>query len=329
MGATMGRKAQWPPKVFNHPCGQERVVIRGRAYYLGPIGSLAAKERYVEIVRKCEAEGLHLPCEPPPRKGKGGLTVAEVVERFQLDAKARYDPAGREAKQFGYSIGPLLDVCGAMPAARFGVQDLERVRDEMIRRSWSRGVINRRVIRLRTLWRWAEQKGLAPAGSWDHLRALAPLPRNDRRVRTTAPRQACSWRDLARVCRFCPATVRDLLLVLYYTGARPSELRKLKAGMIADRTAEVWLADLEQHKNAWRGQGRLIAFGPKAQAVLSRRLAGLTADEYVFASSPGRCYSGETLGRAVARACERAGVKITAYEARHAYKQRVTARRFG
>lgn len=322
----MGRPREWPPRPHAHrPSGQERVRYKGTDHYLGPIGSLEAKRAYLALIETLEAAGETVPARPAPKQGD--LSVAEVVAWFLDDADARYSRDGREVKQFEYSVVPLVDLFGSLPVVRFGVQQLEAVREEMIRRNWNRGVINRRVIRLRTLFRRAETRGKVLAGTWSALRALEPIARNDRRVKNPAPKKAAEWKDLARVCRFCPPVARDLLLVLYWTGARPSELIGLKARDIVrtDSThGEVWTVALAEHKNAWRGQSRVVMIGPKAQRVILRRLASLAPGDYVFAATPGKPYESLSFSRAVARACERAGVKVTPYSMRHSAKARVT-----
>lgn len=304
----MARKATWPPKIYKHPCGQERVRIRGVVYYLGPHDSVEAKRRYLELVKKCEDEGLDKP--PPklaPKQRKAGLTVAEVVERHHADAKARYDPAGREAKQHAYSAQPLLDKFASLPVTYFTCARLEEVRDEMIRRGWQREVINRRIIRLRTLFRWAERKGLCPAGTWSALRTLEPLPRNDRRVKSAAPVKILTWPDFAKTCRMAPANVRDMLLTQLFGGMRSAEVRTMTAGEVFVE-GDDWVYRPAKHKNAWRGHVRAVVLGPRCRLVLAKHLKDKQPGEYVFPSGRSGCYSDCTYPQAVARACERAGV---------------------
>jgi integrase len=311
----MPRKKEWPPRPHAHKAsGQERVRISGRDYYLGPVGSAEARRRYAELVA-----GLKEPQAAPP--ALLGPTVAEAVAAWRRWAVTRYDPAGREVVQYDATVRPWLDLFAATPASRFGVAELERVRDEMVRRGWCRGVINRRVVRVRTVWRWCEQRGLAPAGSWAHLRAMSPLKAQDRHVRATEAARPAEWRDLAKVCRMVPTTVRDMLLVMWYSGGRSGEIRQLKVGDI-DHDAKT--ATLSRHKNAWRGQVRVIAFGPRAWRVIAPYLEGKGPKAYVFSSGGGRCYQDDSFARAVARGCARAGVSITPYACRHAFKQRVT-----
>lgn len=312
----MPRKRQWPPKPHNHrPSGKERVRINGRDHYLGPIGSPEARRRYAELIA-----GLKAPLDAPPAQG---TTIAEVYALWRRWAVTRYDPAGREVAQYDATWLPWRDLFAAHAAARFGVAELERLRDEMARRGWCRNVINRRVVRVRTVVRWAERRGLMPPGSWSHLRALEPLRAQDRHVRSTEPVKPAEWRDLARVCRMVPPRVRDMLLVMWFSGMRSGEVRQVK---VSDVDATTRVIRLAQHKNAWRGQDRVIALGPRAWRVLAPHLTGKKPTAYVFPSGApwGRCYQDDSFARAVARGAERAGVSLSPYQCRHAFKLRVT-----
>lgn len=62
--------------------------------------------------------------------------------------------------------------------------------------------------------------------------------------------------------------LNDMILFQQFTGCRPGEVCKIKPGMV-DRSDEVWLVNLVEHKTSHRGKERVIYVGPKAQAVLS------------------------------------------------------------
>lgn len=324
----MPRKKQWPPRPHPHKAsGQERVRIDGRDVYLGPIGSQEARDNYADLVKKLAEQR---PVEQPPKQKRSGLTVAEVIDRHDEDARKRYDPAGREAKQFTYACAPLLDLMPALPASRFDCAKLEQVRDEMIRRGWKREVINRRVIRLRTLWRWAERKGLVPAGSWAGLRALEPLPRNDRRVTSSPGVTVPSWPDFAKACRHANATVRAMLLTQLLGGMRSQDVRQMKVGELERPEKGEWTYRPPLHKNAWRGHSREVAVGPRARKVIAPFLEGKRPCDHVFPSGwtrqgASRGYRDDAYPRAVARACERAGVTpFTPTSLRHLARLRAT-----
>lgn len=116
----------------------------------------------------------------------------------------------------------------------------------------------------------------------------------------------------------------------------------------------VWWYRPHRHKNSYRGKPREIAIGQEAQAVLSPWLEGCEPTGYVFAPGRGEerrsaerdakrkparypseerrrlrkkaaarpratnpYYTHHAFGRAIRRACERAGVHFTAYMLRH------------
>ena len=307
----------WPPRIHVHKAsGQDRVKHKGKHYYLGKAGSEESRRAYAELIARLAQEPIE------PARPKAGLTVAELAE--QWDEHACESQSDKERRQYANALAALVRLFGAEPAGTITACRLEQVRDEMIRLGWSRKVINRQIVRIRTVWRWAERRGHVPPGAWSGLRVLEPLRAHDKRVRTLPPRKACDWQTLVRVCRKAPATVREMLLVQWYTGARSGEVRQMRAGEL-DCSGAVWIYRPASHKNAWRGQSREILCGPRCQAVLRRRLAGLAPGDYVFSSTPGHCYTDCTYARAVARAAKRAGVEVfCAYSCRHAFKLRVT-----
>ncbi len=54
-----------------------------------------------------------------------------------------------------------------------------------------------------------------------------------------------------------------------FTGARPGELCAMRACDI-DTAGAVWLYRPARHKASWRGKPRVVALGPRAQAVVRR-----------------------------------------------------------
>lgn len=313
----MGRRAVWPPRVHLHKAtGQDRVDWRGRSYYLGRSGSPEARAAYVELVRQLQAE------RDGSAKGPEVVTVAEVIARWRLFAIDHYGPASCEIAEFDYVHTETLTLFAALPAAEFDTDHLEQLRDAMVQSGLCRNVVNRRIVRFRTLWRWAERKKLAPKGSWSHLRSLPPLRRGEKGVRDTKSVKPADWLDVAAACREATLSVRGLLLAQWFTGARPSELFLVRPGLL-ERRGDLAVYRPERHKNAWRGQERVIFFGPRSLAVIGPNLADKHPDDLVFPNRDGLPFNRRSYGLAVARAAKRAGVKLHPYAVRHAYKRRV------
>ena len=81
------------------------------------------------------------------------------------------------------------------------------------------------------------------------------------------------------------------------TGMRPGEACALRPCDI-DRSGPVWLYRPPQHKTGWRGKARVIAIGPKAQAVLATFTPPVPSDHYF---SPRRAVARLHAARAAAR----------------------------
>lgn len=310
----MGRKAIWPPKVSVHAVSnQARVFFRGREYPLGKAGSPAAQRAYADLLLRLLAEGQATAAPP------AGPCVSEVAAAWLTHARQRYAES-EEAREHDRAMAPVLALCGPSPASDFTAVALERVRDAMIAKGWCRNVVNRRVGRIKTAWRWAEQRGLVPPGSWGALRAMAPLSRADRRAPSTPAVRPVAWPVVCAVARqLCPSA-RGLLLTLWFTGARPGELFGLKVA-----EAQAGSVVLEKHKNAWRGQAREIVFGARAQALLRPLCRDKAPEALVFPNARGGAFDRGSFARRLRRAAARAGVQLTAYRLRHSFATRVAA----
>jgi integrase len=191
--------------------------------------------------------------------------------------------------------------------------------------AWSSRVVARRVGRLRTVWRWAERRALVPRGSWAHLRTLPPLGPSEP-ARRLPRRKPAEWADVLAACRRLTPRHRAAVLLLWWSGARPGELRVMRPCDL-DCSAAVWVFRPHRHKNDWRdGHDRLIHLGPRCQALLRPLLAGLGPQDHVFAGrgGPAAPLHPGTLEEALREARAAAGVSFTLYMIRHSYKRRVS-----
>lgn len=340
----MGKQAQWPPRVKKHKRGQAVIRVAGKDHWLGRHGSPEAEVAYRELVERLARERAVPGAPPPPVRP----TVAEVVDRWAREALGGYS----EGEQDGYrrALTVLVRVRGQVAADDFGPDDLEAVRDAMCDGSWmspaekrsrpaaggrpprvvvvgwSRGVVNRRVGRVKTAWRWLEKKRLVPRGSWAGLRSLARLEANARNVRNAPKRRTFSTGEIVAAALAMPRSrCRLMLLLQLWSGMRSGEVRNMRWDEI-DTAGEDWVYRPATHKNAWRGQERAVVLGPRCRAVLclARRRCG-KGEGLAFPCKPGKPYTRQGYGLAVARAAGRVGLKgMRPYSSRHACKQRLT-----
>jgi integrase len=342
--AVMPRKPIYPPPVrHNKARNQDYVRIAGRQIYLGPHDSDKARGAYARVLAE-HAGGVKRPAPAGPAP-----PVSVVVESWLTAEAPRYADRGRERGQFLRVLTPLVRLYGPSPAAAFGWAELAALqqalasgswmtdaeRGERLRRKqpvgWCARVVNRQVVRVRTVWRWAERAGLVPPGRYAHLLSVSGLRAGDARVRHHAPVKPASWDDVRRVARCCHPAARAILLLCWWTGCRPGEARVLRPRDL-DRAGPVWLYRPHRHKNEHRGQSRIVPLNKRAQAVLGPWLKAAAPDAYLFTPEPRRdgyraaLYTCFSLAQAIRRGGEKAGVAgLNLYRLRHSAKDRVTA----
>jgi integrase len=170
------------------------------------------------------------------------------------------------------------------------------------------------------------------------LQAVAPL----RKGRTDAPesprRDAVPDDVIEATIPHLGPMIADMVRLQRLTGMRPGEVVGLTMREL-DRSGDVWVYRPEKHKCAWRESVRSIDIGPKAQEILAkhlradgkplfsprdamdeRRVARRMARKSKVQPSqvdrrkndpehaPGDAYGRAAYTRAIARACERAGI---------------------
>lgn len=350
------RRNSVPSYLHHKASGQARVCVydaagKRRMIALGKYGSPESREAYRQVLASLESQAVP-PKKIPSYKPARHAAVGEIGLAF-LDHAATYYRRADGTRTNEYRL--FVDVVAAlepeedMPAAEFGRAALAAVRDRMLERGWTRQHINSQIRRVRTMWRWAEERELVPEGSWGRLQILRGLSRG----RSDAPEQAkvlpVSDADILTTTAHLSPTLARMVRFHRATGCRPQDVCSLRWEEI-DRTAAVWVYRPAQHKAAHHGHARTVWIGPAAQVELGpvttgfvftpaaaiaegkaqRRAARqtplhrahLAANERKRVLAPKRSqpsYSPQTYGRAITRACERAGVEPwTPNQLRHA-----------
>ena len=330
----MARKATWPPKRTLHASGQEKVRWKGRDYYLGLPGTAAADEAYRKLLLQlAPTRPIGIPAPIPVEI----VTVEGVVARWRVEELPRYAKTSREPSQFYYSVQPLLALFGSTPAAEFDAAALEQLQLAMASGSWNgkpgwnRNVVNRRIVRLRTIWRWAERRKLVPMGAWSNLQSLRGLSGNDARVRQSGPRGSVTEEQLAKIIAKAKRVVGAMLRLQWLTGMRSGEVRIMRG---CDIDQSTWIYTPSRHKMQHRGQTRRVLLDAEAQEIVKVWMLKKSPTAYLFPPATCRpngnpCYTDNGYAQAARRAADKAGVPgFHPYMLRHAAKQRLT-RLFG
>ncbi len=175
-------------------------------------------------------------------------------------------PTG-EVDGYRLSLRPLRRLYSALPVTEFSPLKLKAVRQAIINADLCRGVINQRVGRVVRMFRWAVEEELVPETVYRALRTVPGLQRGRCEARETDPVRPApdEWVDAARAYVLPP--VRAMIDLQRLTGMRPGEVCSMRACDL-DTSGQVWLYRPYRHKTSWRGKSRVVALGPRAQAII-------------------------------------------------------------
>lgn len=360
----MARPRKVAARYLKHASGRARALWNdstGRRVRLlpGPFNSPESLEAFGKLQ-------LELASSPEmPAQGLEGPTVIEVLAAYRRHAEAYYGH-GSELSMINDALKTVRQLYGTDPIANFGPRKLAAVRESFLRRTyealaedgskihktWSRSYVNRQIGKIVSAFKWAAAEELIPVSLYHGLKTMAPLRRGHCEARESEPRQPANPAHVAAAIPFLRPHVRAIVELLRCTGMRPAEVCRMSLGEI-DRTGDVWSYRPTRHKNAHRGQHRIVALGAAAQAIINAHLDGraLGDSDPLFSPRrqrdersaelrakrkskvqpsqinrrvdkpkrpPGEWFTPMAVGHAVTSACEKAQVpRWTPYQLRH------------
>ncbi|MCB9883799.1 MAG: site-specific integrase [Planctomycetes bacterium] len=215
------------------------------------------------------------------------LSIRALVARYLLHLEAKHDPSWFERNEcrLNLALDALLAVYGDEPAREFSPRCLKAVRHTLIVGGrLCRGEINARVAILRKVFQWGVSEEFVPASIYHGLQSVEPLARGEFGVREGRTRGPVAEAVVFETIEHLHPVAAALVELLWWTGARPSEIFNLCPRDI-DRTGEVWVAKLSHHKTSRKGKARTLDFGPQSQRILRRfldRVPRPREDEPIF-----------------------------------------------
>lgn len=337
----MPRKVRIPSYRLHRPSGQAVVTLAGHDHYLGPHDSAASRERYARLLAEWLSAGGR-PATPRPAGAPDPLTVAELCDRYMTHAEGYYRKHGKPTSQVDrvrLALAPVRRLYGTEHASLFGARSLKAARQAMVSHGYRRRHVNALVGCVVRAWKWAASEELVPAAAWQALRAVDGLRAGRSAAPESPPVRPVDLADLDRTVAELPPVVAAMVRLQQLTGMRPGEVCLLRPADV-DRAGEVWYYRPSDHKTAHHGRRRVVALGPRAQAVLTPYL-DRPADAWCFSPAesralweagkrasrktpvqpsqldrrvrtprkqPGTRYATGSYRQAITRACDRAGV---------------------
>jgi len=266
----------------------------------------------------------------------GARTVEQLAERYHEWAVTYYRKNGRstgEAERIRDAMGPVVDLCGILPVAKFTPADLEACRGTMIRKGWARTTINKSCERIRRVFKWGTRKAGLPAEAWYRLLTVEPLKKGRTEARETEAVLPAPEEHLQAALPFLPPALRAMVQVQRLAGMRPGEVRHMRPVDIDQSDPTLWEYVPAEHKTQHLDNERVVYLGPRAQDILRPFLARKVGASYLFSprddlrerydacqthrnqptAKPKTSrrvrdhYSRWSYGQAIAKACEKAG----------------------
>lgn len=340
----MPRLRHRPPSYRHHkPSGQAVVTLSGREIYLGRYGSPESHSRYSSLLSEWRPGGNE-GSSPDSHASlpRGSITVNELILAYWRFAEGYYRKNGHatgELEPIRQALKPIAKLFGCTPVCQFGPMRLKTVREEMIQSDLCRTVINARINRIRRMFRWAVENQMCASEVLHALQAATPLKRHRCAARESPPVRPVSKHQIEATIPRVRTPVLAMVRLQLLTGMRPCEVTMMRRCDI-DPTGAVWTYEPDSHKTDHHGRRRLILIGPRGQGILedfptqdptdflfsprdavteqlrqrssrrtARRMRRPRASNHAGSGRrPGSHYTTSSYGRAIGRACDKAGV---------------------
>jgi integrase len=257
-----------PGYCFHKPSGQAYIRLAGKAIYLGPYESEESRVKYNRI----KAEWLVSRESAIIKHSRGQVTVAELCLAYLSFAAEYYGEESSEYQTLKYVMRPMHELYATLPAADFGVHEFRAARDWWLRTgNRARQYINTQMKRTTRIIKWAVGEGMIPASVHEAIKCVAPLRYGHTSAKEALPISPVDTSTVTKTIEHAPSIIADMINLQLLLGCRPGELVRLTPAMV-DRTGDVWVIRLSQHKTAHRGKTRTLYAGKQSQAILVRYL---------------------------------------------------------
>ena len=253
-----------------------------RREYFGPADDPRSRAKYAETRRAWEETRAAESRREETRKDRAagivrGALIAELIDRYLIHARERYQKHGKPtgtADTIWITLKPFLLKFGATDTAEFGLDELEDYQRELDRGGrLCRKQINARIRIICAMFTWgARHKGengnrLVPPATAAELRLIENLRRGYCAAKDHPRRLAAPIADIEKAALESSGPVRAMIRVQLLTGARPGEIRLMRAQEITRVSAKLWEYRPESYKTELHdadGERMIIYLGPKS-----------------------------------------------------------------
>jgi integrase len=208
--------------------------------YLGAFNSPESKQAYARIIDE-------LATAPAPDLIATGkypdLSVDELCNRFRVWAETYYRNSdgspSSELTDLKHAVRPWRELYGMTLAADFGPLAFKTLRAKMVELGWNRKTVNDHCQRVKRVIRWAVENELLPSDRWEALRSVRGLARGRTKAPEPIPRKPADPASFKATLPHLPPMLAAAARLIYLTGARPSEILRMRPCEL-NRSGAVW-----------------------------------------------------------------------------------------
>jgi integrase len=281
------RVPQYPKKA--HSTGQARIKIKGKPIYLGKFGSPESYAKFHKTLAEYHATG-ELP-RPTSDKESTAISVSVLVAQHNEWAILRYVKNGQvttEPQHFIYSAAPAVEFFGQTLVDDFGPRMLLTCRQKMVDAGLCRAEVNKRLGRIKRIFKWGVSRELVRPETFHALRAVEGLRKGE--ARETDPIDAVAIERVEAISSHVMPQVWAMIQLQLHTSMRPGEVCRMRTRDIHEKhklipkplVGQCWVYIPESHKTEHHKRERIIFIGPQAQEILREWLQPNKRDAYLF-----------------------------------------------
>ncbi len=280
-----------PSYRLHKPSGQARTIIHGRHIYLGKYNSPESRKKYARLLAE-----LSQPSSTADDSGAGTslMLVSELLVKYLEYAEDYYTAEDKGNKEFPCMIAavkPVNQLYGNSLASEYGPLKLKATRQHLIDQDLCRTEINKRIGRIKRVFKWAVSEELIPPSVYEGLRTVSGLRHGRSKARESKPVTPVSEDQVELTLPYVSPQVSAMIRLQLLTGMRPGEVLCMMPRDI-DHSGDIWIYEPEKHKNRWRGHRRLIPLGPQAQELIAPFL-DRPVSEYLFSPAEAEAWRNE------------------------------------
>lgn len=164
-------------------------------------------------------------------------------------------------------VAPVNDFYGDSLTDEFGPLKLKTLRQHLVEYGLCRAEINKRIGRIKRVFKRAVSEELIPPSVHEGLRTVTGLMFGRTSAHASEPVKPIDERFVEETLSFVCRQVFAVAQLQVLTEVCPGEVGVMRPRDI-NRDAEVRLYEPEDHKNRWRGHRRVVPFGPRPQDIL-------------------------------------------------------------